>query len=94
MGDYDPFTTDSDPIDKAEQGQRIGPNRYKDRHSELYFALVKQFKRAICDAHMRSRHFSIDETYYLLQATPIQGYPALPVEIEPLIISRPTAAVS
>lgn len=91
MGDYDPFTTDSDPIDKAEQGQRIGPNRYKDRHSELYFALVKQFKRAICDAHMRSRHFSIDETYYLLQATPIQGYPALPVEIEPLIISRPTA---
>lgn len=50
MGNYDPFTTDSDPIDKAEQGPRIGPNRYKDRHSELYFALVKQFKRAICDA--------------------------------------------
>jgi len=91
MANYDPFTIDGDPIDQAEQGVRLGPNQYQDKHSEQFADLVHQFKRAICDAHMRSRRFSVTETSYILNPTPLQGYPAMPVTLKPIEVSRPTA---
>lgn len=91
MASYDPFTIDGDPIDQAEQGVRLGPNQYQDKHSEQFADLVHQFKRAICDAHMRSRRFSVTETSYILNPTPIQGYPAMPVTLKPIEVSRPAA---
>lgn len=62
MVNYDPFAIDGDPIDQAEQGERLAPNQYQDKHSEQFAELVHQFKRAICDAYMRTRHFSVTET--------------------------------
>lgn len=89
MANYDPFTIDGDPIDQAEQGTRLAANQYQDKHGEQFSELVSQFKRAICDAHMRTRHFSVTETSYILNPTPIQGYPAIPVVLNPLEVSRP-----
>lgn len=91
MVNYDPFTIDGDPIDQAEQGARLAPNQYQDKHSEQFAELVHQFKRAICDAHMRSRRFSVTETSYILNPTPVQDYPAMPVTLKPLEVSRPAA---
>lgn len=87
MANYDPFTIDGDPIDQAEQGTRLAANQYQDKHGEQFSELVRQFKRAICDAHMRSRRFSVTETSYVLNST--QGYPAMPVTSKPLEVSRP-----
>lgn len=47
MVNYDPFAIDGDPIDQAEQGERLAPNQYQDKHSEQFAELVHQFKRAI-----------------------------------------------
>ena len=91
MVNYDPFAIDGDPIDQAEQGERLAPNQYQDKHSEQFAELVHQFKRAICDAYMRTRHFSVTETSYILNPTPIQGYPAIPVVLNPIEVSRPAA---
>jgi len=36
MVNYDPFAIDGDPIDQAEQGERLAPNQYQDKHSEQF----------------------------------------------------------